>query len=215
MSMHTYSAGRSGENVEPSEPRNLSEPEHPVVEPTTLVQSKTTLEDISAVVGLTATLRLSAWFGDGTSNAYVPQEAEDGQLLVRLIGLPAAKALSKEWGGEHLAVPRLRDYEDDMRKKAIGRMFEKGFGSREIAAHLRISERRVQQICRELEVAGLIAIVGPRELPEDFPAENTGAFVPANLPEKAVQKNGGKGARKNTGGNLPSGFFGGKPTWSK
>ena len=208
-------SSRSGKNLEPLGTKNLSEPEHPVVEVTTLIQSKTTLEDISAVVGLTATLRLAAWFGDGTSNAYVPQEAEEGQLLVRLIGLPAAKALSKEWGGEHLAVPRLRDYEDDMRKKAIGRMFEKGFGSREIAAHLRISERRVQQICRELEVAGLIAIVGPRELPEDFPAENEGVFVPANLPEKPVQKSGGKNARQKTPGNLPAGFFSGTKAGAK
>lgn len=207
--MSSYMCSRSGKNLEPVEPWNLSGDVPPVAEVPGLDHSKTTLEDIAAVVGLTATLRLSAWFGDGTSNAYVPQLAEEGQLLVRLIGLPAAKALSKEWGGEHLAVPRLRDYEDDMRKKAIGRMFEKGFGSREIAAHLRISERRVQQICRELEVAGLIAIVGPRELPEDFPAENEGVFVPANLPEKATPKNGGKTARKNTGGNLPSGFFGG------
>lgn len=208
--MSSYMCSRSGKNPEPVEPGNLSGPEHTLVNVPGLDHSKTTLEDISAVVGLTATLRLSAWFGDGTSNAYVPLLAEDGQLLVRLIGLPAAKALSKEWGGEHLAVPRLRDYEDDMRKKAIGRMFEKGFGSREIAAHLRISERRVQQICRELEVAGLIAIVGPRELPEDFPAENEGAFVPVNLPEKTPGKTPGKFARQKARGNLPNGFFNGK-----
>lgn len=169
---------------------------------------KTTLEDISAVIGLTATLRLSAWFGDGTSNAYVPSVAEDGQLIVRLIGLPAAKALSKEWGGEHLAVPRLRDYEDDMRKKAIGRMFERGFGSREIAAHLRISERRVQQICRELEVAGLIAIVGPRENDVENPPENEGVFVPEKPPEKSPGKHPQKTPRRSVISNLPGGFFG-------
>lgn len=117
---------------------------------------KTTLEDIAAVVGFTATLRLSAWFGDRTGDCYVPLVAEEGQLIARLIGLPAATALSKEWGGDHLAIARLQNYEDDMRRKAIARMFETGMGSREIAAHLRISERRVQQICRELEVAGLI-----------------------------------------------------------
>lgn len=168
---------------------------------------KTTLEDISAVVGLTATLRLSAWFGDGTSNCYVPRLAEPGQLIERLIGMPAAKALSKEWGGDHLAIPRLRDYEDDMRKKAIGRMFEKGFGSREIAAHLRISERRVQQICRELEVAGLIAIVGPLKAEENA-GENTGSFVPQKLPEKTPTKKGGKSEGGKTVSNLPNGFFG-------
>jgi AraC-like DNA-binding protein len=176
---------------------------------------KTTLEDIAAVVGFTATLRLSSWFGDGTSNCYVPLVAEEGQLIERLIGLPAATALSREWGGDHLAIPRLRDYEDDMRKKAIGRMFEKGFGSREIAAHLRISERRVQQICRELEVAGLIEIVGPRECGENAP-ENEGKFAPQKMGGKAAQKippggSRGKNAPKNQGGSLPAGFFTGRP----
>jgi hypothetical protein len=168
---------------------------------------KTTLEDVSAVIGFTATLRLSAWFGDGTSNCYVPRRVEEGQIIERLIGMPAAKALSEAWGGEHLAIPRLRDYEDDMRKKAIGRMFEKGFGSREIAAHLRITERRVQQICRELEVAGLIAIVGPRETPEENPQENEGVFAP----EKPLEKQGGKNPRKKTPQksmlSLPGAFF--------
>ncbi len=176
---------------------------------------KTTLEDISAVIGFTATLRLSAWFGDGTSNCYVPLTAEDGQLITRLIGLPAATALSKEWGGDHLAVPRLRDYEDDMRKKAIGRMFEKGFGSREIAAHLRISERRVQQICRELEVVGLIAIVGPREMEGEDDQVNEGGFIPQKLPEKSPTKRGAKSvgiSPHKKGGTLPSGFFGGQRT---
>jgi hypothetical protein len=186
--MSSVSSSRSGKNSEPPEPQNLSSTGSTQVKPTSLINSKTTLEDISAVVGLTATLRLSAWFGNGLSNAYVPHEAAEGQLIVKLIGLPAAKALSKEWGGEHLAVPRLRDYEDDMRKKAIGRMFERGFGSREIAAHLRITERRVQQICRELEQLGLIEIVGPRELPEEFPEENEGEFIPEKTPGKLPRK---------------------------
>lgn len=168
---------------------------------------KTTLEDISAVIGFTATLRLSAWFGDRTSPCYVPSVAAEGQLIARLVGLPAAKALSKEWGGEHIAVARVLEYEQDIRKKAVGRMFEKGFGSREIAAHLRISERRVQQICRELEVVGLIAIVGPRENDEENAVENEGEFVPENPPENAPRKCPPKMPQEKQG-NLPAGFFG-------
>lgn len=193
--------------MEPCEPQNPSQGASPLVKSENLKICKTTLEDIAAVIGLTATLRLSAWFGDGTSNAYVPTGAEEGQLLVRLIGMPAAKALSKEWGGEHLAIPRLRDYEDDMRKKAVGRMFEKGFSSRETAAHLRISERRVQQICRELALVGLIASVGPQESRAENAPENEGDFVPGKPPESTPQKRGAKNPRKKQGGNLPSGFF--------
>lgn len=120
----------------------------------------TTLDDISSVIGFSATLRLVAWFGDG-SNLYVPNTAEEGHLLVRLLGLPSAKRLCEAWPGEHLAVPRLRDHEDDLRKRFVARMIEKGFGTREIAGMQRISERRVQQILRELELAGLVQPAGP------------------------------------------------------
>lgn len=120
----------------------------------------TTLDDISAVIGFSATLRLVAWFGDG-SNLYVPIVAEEGHLLVRLLGMAAAKRLCEAWPGEHLAVPRLRDHEDDLRKRSVARFIEKGFGTREIAGILRVSERRVQQILRELEVAGLVQVAGP------------------------------------------------------
>ena len=40
----------------------------------------TTLDDVSAVIGFSATLRLSAWFGDG-GNVYVPAAAEVDEVL--------------------------------------------------------------------------------------------------------------------------------------
>lgn len=123
----------------------------------------TTLDDLSSVIGFTATLRLSAWFGNG-GNVYVPGEAKDGQLLAKLIGLSAARALSETWGSEHISVPRLSQYEADVIKRQVGRMLEHGMGSREVAMHLRMSERRVQQICRDLECAELISIVSPETL---------------------------------------------------
>ena len=52
-----------------------------------------------------------------------------------------------------------------MRRQRIGRMLEKGFSTREVSQHERISERRVMQICREMEVAGVIAPIGPVKRP--------------------------------------------------
>ncbi len=124
-----------------------------------------TLDDISAVVGFTAALRLSAWFGD-LGNLYVPAQVEEGQLLVKLIGLSAAKKLSEEWGQQHINVPRLTGYEEDMRKRLIGQLLTKGFTTREVSHLARLSERRVQQICRELETAGLISVIAPKKAPE-------------------------------------------------
>lgn len=120
----------------------------------------TTLDDISSVVGFSATLRLVAWFGDA-GNLYVPVQVCEDQQLVKLIGMSAAARMSATWPGEHINVPRLTDYEVDVRRGAIGKMLESGLSTREISHILHIGERRVQQICRELEVAGLIPVIGP------------------------------------------------------
>ena len=114
-----------------------------------------TLDDIAAAIGMTATLRLSAWFGDGAP-VYVPAVAEDGQTIVKLIGMPAAKALSKMWGLEHLAVPRISNYEVDLARRRAGRLHEMGFGANEIGQHLRLSKRRVLQLLDELRQANLL-----------------------------------------------------------
>ena len=165
-----------------------------------------TLDDLAAVIGFTATLRLAAWFGDG-GNLYVPDKVEEGQLLVKLIGMSAAARMSSEWGQQHVAVPRLRSYEDDVRKRLVGRLLEKGFSSREIAGMERISERRVQQICRELESAGLIPIIGPAKKASIPGPEKLMALWPG---EKAPEKTAGKGVSeksptKHSGKKTPSG----------
>jgi hypothetical protein len=129
----------------------------------------TTLDDVAAVIGFTATLRLSAWFGDG-GNLYVPDNVTEDQMLPKLIGISAAKKLSAEWGKQHLSLPRLRAYEDDVKKRIIARMLEHKMSTREIAVHIRMSERRVQQIARELEGAGLIDIILPVKNQQEKPA---------------------------------------------
>ena len=158
----------------------------------------TTLDDIAAVIGFSATLRLSAWFGNG-NNLYVPDTVEDGQVLVRLIGRSAAERLTQAFGREHLAVPRLVVYEEDVRRKRIASLLEGGFSTRQISQFDRISERRVQQICRELEVAGLITPVGPAKSKTHTPVEKAPS---ASLQENwALNPAGKKPAGKRRGKN--------------
>lgn len=122
----------------------------------------TTLDDIAGVIGFTATLRLAAWFGGGANgnNLYVPEKVEDDQLLVRLIGRSAAERMARAFPREWLTVPRPTSYDDDLRRWRIATLLERGMSTRQVASFEKISERRVQQICRELEVAGLIKPVG-------------------------------------------------------
>lgn len=123
----------------------------------------TTLDDLASVIGFSATLRLSVWFGD-LGNLYIPNCTSEGQFIAKLIGLPSASALSKEWGGEHIAVPGMSQYESDVTKRDIGEMIEVGMSSKKISRQKGITQRRVQQICRELECAELISIVSPETL---------------------------------------------------
>lgn len=116
----------------------------------------TVLDDIAAVIGFTATLKLAAWFGEGISNLYVPAVAEEGQLLPRIIGMSAARAMSNEWPKKYLNVPRLHNYELELRKRHISRMVERGYSVREIAGQLQMSERRVSQVKEELRASGLL-----------------------------------------------------------
>lgn len=152
-------ASRNRKKLEPIGTRN-----HTLTNPIRrkMQLQNTTLDDVAALIGFSATLQLAAWYGGRTQNLYVPQEVVEGHTLAVLLGLANAQRLSREWGGQLLAIPGIEAYEDLVRKRHVGRMFEKGFGTREIASQMRVSERRVQQICRELEVAGLIPVQGPR-----------------------------------------------------
>jgi hypothetical protein len=155
-----------------------------------------TLDDISAVIGFTPTCRLAAWFGDGSS-VYIPLTVQDGQVLPRLIGLSAAKRLSEEWGGEILSLPRLRGYEDDQKRRLIARMVEGGFSTREVATYVRMGERRVQQIVRDLEASGLLAPVAPRSK-----RVGQGPDAEGERPvEKPAWKDGGKNPGEKRGEN--------------
>jgi len=123
----------------------------------------TTRDDISAVVGFSATLRLSAWFGD-LGNLYIPAEMEEAHTLVKLLGMSAARRLSTEFGGQYLNVPRIKGYEEDVQRCFIGKMAAMGCSTREITHMARVGERRVQQICRDLEAAGLIPVMLPKKV---------------------------------------------------
>ena len=169
--------------------------------------SNTTLDDISAVIGFTGALHLSAWFGGG-NNLYIPDTIDDGHFIARLLGLKNAQRLVDEWSNQHLTVPSMKTYAELLKRKQIGRQFEMGFGSREIATQFRMTERRVQQICRELEAAGLIAVIGPVTRTE---RERSAAFSPSIIasPRKPLKKKAP--ARRVTAQGKNAGIVGVKP----
>lgn len=147
----------------------------------------TTLDDMATVIGFSATLRLSAWYGHGNT-LFVPLQVEEGQVLVTLLGMPAATRLTQAYPGEHIYIPRITQYEEDVQRHRIAKMLEKGFSTREVSRHERMSERRVQQICRELETAGLILPVGGPKKPVEKgvgkkPGEKASEKTPMRKPQ--------------------------------
>lgn len=116
-------------------------------------------DDLAAVIGFTATLRLCAWYGDLNANLYVPAKAKPGHEIERLIGMAAFTRLCEEWGNETLSIPRLQGYEEDCRNRLLRDLLLKGLSPREINRTLFIGERRVQQLRVHLEEAGMLPLV--------------------------------------------------------
>lgn len=169
-----------------------------------LEHRNTTLDDIASVIGFTLTLRVAAWFGN-TNNMYVPAGVEDDQLLVRLLGRRPAEKLAEAFPDEWIAVPRLTAYEEDERRHRIALLLARGFSTREVSKLERISERRVQQLCRDLEVAGVIPPIGA-DTTMQLGGKQHGRIVGENAPGKTSgEKSPGKTPRKN-----PRGKAGGK-----
>ena len=117
----------------------------------------TTLDDIAGEIGFTATVTLATWYGG--KNLYIPANPDEKSALVRLIGLPAAKRLADLWHSSFLAVPTMWHYEEQQRNRTIGALLIDGKGTKEISVIMGMTERRIQQIRRALEDAGMLPLV--------------------------------------------------------
>lgn len=120
-------------------------------------RSNTTLDDLAGVIGFTGTLRIAVWFGG--QNLYIAAQPAEGQQLVKLIGIAAAKRLAEQWGGETVAVPTMWAYEEDQRNRLVANLLHRGISPRDIARDMGMTERRIQQIRRVLEDTGLVPLV--------------------------------------------------------
>jgi hypothetical protein len=112
-----------------------------------------TLEDLGAVLGIKATLRLSIWYGG--KNLYIPKQPLAYSKLVGLIGIEKAQLLCDEWPSQNLAIPTTAAYDGAIAEAAICLLRSRGTSNATIAVALGISARRVQQIVVDLIAQGL------------------------------------------------------------
>lgn len=112
------------------------------------------LEDLSAVIGYTATTTLIDFLGG--KSLYVPQEAHHDHMLSKLIGGPAFKALSREYGNEVLNLPFDYRRERNQRNRLIGALVQMGVGVSDVARTAGISTRQVDHVILELRTIGIL-----------------------------------------------------------
>ena len=126
----------------------------------------TTHEDLAQIIGFTATIQLSAYFGGG--NMTVPKNVSDKTVLARVIGLSAARALSNEYAGERFWVPTLHLAEVELRNAKVLQQLREGVSIDRIAAAAGLTLRRVQQLRVQFETAELLPKILGENLPENL-----------------------------------------------
>lgn len=118
------------------------------------------LDDLSPVVGFTATLALAAWWAD--RNLYVPASARPDHPLASVIGLPALRALVAEFGGQTLAIPADVQALRFRRDRAICERFAEGWTPARVADEFELSPRRAEQLRVDLIARGWLDFAAGR-----------------------------------------------------
>ena len=141
----------------------------------------TTLDDLAPIVGFTATIRLTAYYGG--KNMTVPKHVSEKHVLAKLIGMSAARKLSVEYAGCRFWVPTLHVAEIEMRNAKVLERLRCRVSTDKIAAETGLTVRRVQQIRAGFESAGFLPEILPGNPDENCP-ENDPENCPENCPEK-------------------------------
>lgn len=115
------------------------------------------LEDISAVIGFTATTRLVGVFGPG--KLWVQVEATPDHAISLAIGLPAARRLSAEWGGQVLELCANTDGHHARLVRAVANMIKGGMPTKDVAIVVGLTERQVRNLRAEAEGMGMLPLV--------------------------------------------------------
>jgi hypothetical protein len=123
-----------------------------------------TLDDISSVIGFSATIRLAANYGDRDVN--VPNVVSELHPVAKLIGVSRMNALHANWQGDRIAVPSLKMVESEIRRAKILSLLLQGIGTYAIAEVMGLTDRRVYQLKKEFTEIGLLGdgITGKKQV---------------------------------------------------
>ena len=125
-----------------------------------LDKTNSILDDIAQVIGYTATCALVDLLGHNKRNLFVPLHVTEDHYLAKIIGMPAFRALVKQYGGQLLNIPEGRWRDVDRLSRKVVMMYLAGKKTQEICERTGLKPRRVRYIYVQLEKEGLIPIVG-------------------------------------------------------
>lgn len=100
------------------------------------------LNRIAAVAGERAALILGR--DKACETIYVPARISAGHWLARSIGIDAARALAKEYGGSKLEIPPALAGQKRQRRAAIAQMQDKGYSINKTARALGVARSTVK-----------------------------------------------------------------------
>ena len=119
-------------------------------------------DDLGASVGYTAVVKLKTWYAGGW--LYIPHASRvtPEHCLAKLIGMPALRALVRDFeADQHLWLP-LGDEERYARDRDIALRLATGDAPAEIATQFGITERRIEQLRDEMLESGILELAAQR-----------------------------------------------------
>ncbi|MBC9071835.1 helix-turn-helix domain-containing protein [Thauera sp. CAU 1555] len=119
------------------------------------------LEDLGAVMGTEASVRLVAVFGGAT--LYVPQVAEGGHPIEHVVGRRPYQRLVDAFGGETIWIPGGSDFLRLRRMRQVVRLLSEGMSVEELSQRFNYSIRQIRNIGHQAARMGLDG----RRLPQD------------------------------------------------
>jgi hypothetical protein len=125
-------------------------------------RSNGVVEDISAIIGYTATCALVDWFGGG--NVFIPNQIHPEHALAKVLGMPAFvrlfNAYDRKKGNDRILwVPTGYQREIDRRDRMIAALYACGLTTDQISSIACMSKRHVQSVKFRIEELGLMDLI--------------------------------------------------------
>lgn len=115
------------------------------------------IEDIGAIIGVSATMRLMALFG-GTK-LHIPKTIRADHPIAHVIGAAAAAQLATHFASEHIDLPEGEEFMRLHRVRRVASLLRTGMSPRDVGMLVGVSTRQAGNYRTEAERLGLLPVV--------------------------------------------------------